>query len=241
MPCSHPALRQVSRQRAYSRLRFVLPSGGSSRFRPRTPNLTVYHPGMTSDSALTAFILAGGKSTRMGTDKAFAILDGRALLARALDVARSVTPNVCIVGEPLKFAPFATVVQDQFPGCGPLAGIHAALRSSQTDLNLILAVDLPFVSPAFLQFLITRAERSPVSTAIVPRAGERWQPLCALYRRPFAGLADQSLRAGRYKIDSLFSETDVLAIEDSELQAAGFSSRIFHNVNTPEELATAHE
>ena len=72
------------------------------------------------DGALTdvaAFILAGGKSTRMGTDKAFVVLEGRMLLARALDAARALTSDVRIVGEAAKFAAFAPVVEDVFPGC----------------------------------------------------------------------------------------------------------------------------
>ncbi len=65
-------------------------------------------------SDLAAFILAGGKSTRMGADKAFVTLDGRTLLARALELARSLTPDVRIVGDPAKFAAFAPVVEDVF-------------------------------------------------------------------------------------------------------------------------------
>src|SRR5690348_1515752 len=97
---------------------------------------------------VAAFILAGGKSTRMGADKAFVPLDGRTLLARALDLARSVTPDVRIVGNPETFASFAPVVEDVFRDRGPLGGIHAALRASTKELNLILAVDVPFVSLA---------------------------------------------------------------------------------------------
>ena len=64
----------------------------------------------------------------------------------ALDLARSVTFDVRIVGSQEKFAPFAPVVEDIFPDCGPLGGIHAALRASSTELNMMLAVDMPFVS-----------------------------------------------------------------------------------------------
>lgn len=100
-------------------------------------------------SDVTASILAGGKSTRMGTDKAFVEFEGRTLLARALDLGRSVSADVRIIGSTQKFASFASVVEDVFRGCGPLAGIHAALLASPTDLNLILAVDTPFISHAF--------------------------------------------------------------------------------------------
>lgn len=189
---------------------------------------------------LSAFILAGGKSSRMGTDKAFIPLDGRTLLARALDLARQVTTDVRIVGDRRKFAPFGPVVEDIFPGCGPLGGIHGALRSSQSDLNVILAVDAPFVSLALLQHLVTRARNCPSAAITVPRANGGWQPLCAVYRREFADAAEQSLTQGRYKIDALFEEAHTQIITEDELQAAGFSPRIFINLNTPQELAEAN-
>lgn len=193
-----------------------------------------------ASAGLSAFILAGGKSTRMGTDKAFVTLDGRTLLARALELARSVTLEVRIVGDAEKFAFFAPVVEDVFPGCGPLGGIHAGLRASQTALNLILAVDLPFVSPALLQFLIARAGNS-MATVTVPRAWGGWQPLCAVYRREFADAAEKALREGRYKIDALFSVPHTQTIETEELESAGFSPRIFRNLNTPQEVAEASD
>jgi molybdenum cofactor guanylyltransferase len=183
------------------------------------------------------FILTGGKSTRMGSDKAFVTLAGRTLLARMLDLARSVTPEVFIVGPREKYAPFAPVVEDVFPSCGPLGGIHSALRSSQKDLNLILAVDVPFLSLALLQYLITRAQGAPSALATVARSQQGWQPLCAVYRRNFAGLAEKALRAGHYKIDALFEAARVEAITPSELEAVGFAERIFRNLNTPEDLA----
>ncbi len=193
---------------------------------------------MPNSADVTAFILAGGKSTRMGADKAFVTLDGRTLLARALDVARSATSEVRIVGDPAKFAPFAPVVEDVFRNCGPLAGIHAALRASHTELNLILAVDVPFVSPALLQYLISRARNSASATVAVAKAGGGWQPLCAVYRREFADAAEQSLRAGHYKIDTLFKAMNTQAITEEELEEAGFSPKIFRNLNTPEDLET---
>jgi molybdopterin-guanine dinucleotide biosynthesis protein A len=189
---------------------------------------------------VTVFILAGGKSTRMGADKAFVTLDGRTLLARVLELARSVTPEVRIVGDPAKFAPFAPVVEDVFRGCGPLGGIHAALQASQTDLNLILAVDVPFVSPALLQYLLKRA-RNSAAAVTVARANGGWQPLCAVYRPQFAGAAEPSLRQGRYKIDKLFEATSTQTITEEELEAAGFSPKTFRNLNTPEDLAEASE
>ena len=189
---------------------------------------------------VSAFILAGGKSARMGTDKAFVLLDGRTLLARMLHLARQLTSNVHIIGDPAKFAPFAPTIEDIFPGCGPLGGIHAALRSSRTDLNVILAVDVPFVSLALLDYLISRATSSNANVTLARAAGG-FQPLCAIYRRFFADAAENALLAGHCKIDTLFAPTTTQVIEEAELEASGFSPRIFRNLNTPEELAQAHE
>jgi molybdopterin-guanine dinucleotide biosynthesis protein A len=192
--------------------------------------------GASSDVA--AFVLAGGKSTRMGADKAFVMLEGRTLLARALELARAVTDNVSIVGDRAKFTAFAQVVEDVFPGCGPLGGIHAALRASSAEPNLMVAVDVPFASPALLQYLIERA-RSSSAVVTVARTDEGWQPLCAVYRREFAGAAENALQQGRYKIDALFGAMQVEAISEVELNAAGFSSKMFRNLNTREELEAA--
>jgi molybdenum cofactor guanylyltransferase len=196
---------------------------------------------MDPQSDVASFILAGGRSTRMGTDKAFVTFEGRTLLARAINVARSVTSDVRIVGDPVKFSPFAAVVEDIVPGCGPLAGIHAALRASPAEFNLILAVDMPFVSPALLRFLISRARDSAAATVTVPRSARGWQPLCAVYRPKFADAAEKALHAGRYKIDALFTPLETQAIEEQDLEQAGFSATMFRNLNTPEELAQARE
>lgn len=191
-----------------------------------------------SSSSLAAFILAGGKSTRMGTDKAFMSLEGRTLLARALDLGRAVAFDVRIVGDASKFSAFAPVVEDVFRDRGPLGGIHAALRASSSELNVILAVDVPFVSQELLQYLVTRA-RSSSADVTVPRAGGGWQPLCAVYRREFADAAESALRAGHYKIDALFATVRVQPIGEEELTKAGFPPAMFRNLNTREELEAA--
>jgi molybdopterin-guanine dinucleotide biosynthesis protein A len=189
------------------------------------------------------FLLAGGMSTRMGTDKAFLIFDGQTLLDRALIVMQTVCNRVTIVGDPAKFANcFAnydagSVIADIFPGCGPLAGIHSALVHSVAELNLMLAVDMPFATAELLSFLFAVAEKN-AAVVTVPRVNDGLQPLCAVYRRAFAAAAERALRAGNYKIDALFSSVSTHVIEAAELAAAGFSARNFFNVNTPQDRVT---
>jgi molybdenum cofactor guanylyltransferase len=198
--------------------------------------MAVYDRRMNASSpSVAAFILAGGKSTRMGADKAFVMLDGRTLLARALELGRSLTKDVRIVGDAEKFREFAPAVEDIFRDCGPLGGIHAALRASQAELNLMLAVDVPFVSPEFLQFLMARARESR-AIVTVAQVQKRRQPLCAVYRREFADTSENALRAGRYKIDALFETETTQVIGEKQLSAAGFSVEMFRNLNAPEQL-----
>jgi len=188
---------------------------------------------------IAGFVLAGGQSSRMGSDKAFLEWQGRTLLQRSLDLLSSVAARIAIVGAADKFSTYGTVVEDHFTARGPLAGIHAALRSSiAADFNLIVAVDLPLLSESFLRFLLEQAAASH-AVATVPRTNQGWQPLCAVYRREFAQLADSALRLGRNKIDPLFSEIELRVIQENELRNFSFSPDIFRNFNTPEDLQHA--
>jgi molybdopterin-guanine dinucleotide biosynthesis protein A len=182
---------------------------------------------------VTTFILAGGRSTRMGRDKAFLELGGRTLLERALEIGKAVG-EVKIVGDPIKFSAWGAVIDDVYRERGPLGAIHAALAGSATEWNFMLAVDMPFVEPAFVLWLITEAcKGAPVVT--VPRAGGGLQPLCGVYRRGFAEIARRSLEAGKNKIDPLFAELETRIIEEEELVKCGFSPAMFRNLNTPDE------
>ena len=187
---------------------------------------------------VNGFVLAGGQSTRMGSDKAFVSLNGHTLLERALQTVSSVASAVWILGSRDKFATYGNVIEDEFPDHGPLGGIHAALRSSHEELNVILAVDMPFVEARLLEYLVQRA-RGGVTVVTAPRSHRRWQPLCAVYRRGFADVAEPALRGGKNKIDPLFGQVSVQVVEESELQEHGFGPEMFRNVNTPDELSAA--
>jgi molybdopterin-guanine dinucleotide biosynthesis protein A len=196
------------------------------------------HVTVASESGITAFVLAGGKSSRMGSDKAFLRWGEETLLSHALKTASAVAREVRIVGDVEKFAAFGRVIEDVYRDRGPLGGIHAALSSTMTDLDLMLAIDLPFVGPKFLRYLMSCARESG-AVVTVPRAGSGLQPLCAVYRREFAEVAEQSLRDGKNKIDALFETVPTCVIEEDDLVQAGFSVEMFQNLNTPEEWEKA--
>jgi molybdopterin-guanine dinucleotide biosynthesis protein A len=184
--------------------------------------------------SITVFILAGGQSSRMGADKAFLELAGKPLILRAVDLSREVSADVKILGEPEKFVAYGPVIEDIYRDRGPLGGIHAALTNSQSDCNLMLAVDLPFVPARFLEHLLARAESSQ-ATVTVPSLGGYFQPLCSVYRKEFVTAAERALTQNRNKIDPLFQEVSLCIVSEEEMHTNGFDSSIFRNLNTPED------
>lgn len=192
-----------------------------------------------ANNHLTAFVLAGGKSMRMGTDKAALKLEGRTLLEHALATLRLVAREVFILGSKQLYGDYgAEVIEDIFPGCGPLGGIHAALKHSKTQYNLIVAVDTPFLSADFLNYLAQRAQESG-AVVTTPEIAGYTQPLCAVYSPEFLPLAEQALQSGHYKIVPLFPKDRTLRITEAEMARFAFSAEMFENLNTPADLERA--
>ena len=189
---------------------------------------------------VTAFVLAGGQSTRMGREKAMLELGGSTLLERALQLALTVAAEAMVVGSRGEFERYGRLLEDVYPGQGPLGGIHAALWASPTDLNLILAVDTPFLEARFLEFLIAQARESG-AVVTLPRTADGFHPLAAVYRRAFRETAEQALAEGRNKIDALFAQVETRVLEEEELRRFAFAPAIFENLNTPEELERARQ
>jgi len=176
-----------------------------------------------------AFILTGGKSSRMGEDKAFLKLRGETLLDIARKLAIKVCDSVMIVGDRARFG--LDAIEDIFPDSGPLGGIHAALCKTSADLNLVLAVDTPFLDARFLSWML---EQAASSNAVVtfPKLATGYQPLCAVYRKSFKEVAEDALKSGRFKIDPLYDKVSTRPITDADLKQLAFDSRMFDNLNT---------
>src|SRR5690242_19771847 len=127
----------------------------------------------------SGFILAGGRSSRMGTDKSLLRFGNSTLIESAVDRLRRVTTEVAIVSPRNDLVRYAPVIHDIYPDRGPLGGIHAALASSGHELNLMLAVDMPFVDPELLRRVLAVADESQ-TTVTAPQTRDGWQPLCAV-------------------------------------------------------------
>ena len=174
----------------------------------------------------------------MGTDKALLPFGEKTLLQLALEKAKLVSPTTIIVGSRERYGSYGEVIEDRFPGCGPLGGIHSALCATQTDLNLVMSVDMPMMSAEFLCWMV-KVAASGQELAVVPETRQRLQPLCAVYRRGAKCVIEQALLLHEFKVSAIFTSIPTRYVQEDELVAAGFSPEIFINLNTPAEYEAA--
>jgi molybdopterin-guanine dinucleotide biosynthesis protein A len=172
----------------------------------------------------------------MGAPKALAEIDGRPMIARVAGVVGRVATSMTIVSdraEELRFLGLP-VIPDLHAAAGPLGGLHAALTAARSEVILLVSCDLPFLTSEFLSGLIRRHGPLP---ATVPRT-DRLHPVCALYDRSLAALADRVLQQGRRSmltfLESVgYEEVDVASMEPR------VDPLVLTNVNDPDELAAA--
>jgi molybdenum cofactor guanylyltransferase len=170
----------------------------------------------------------------MGEEKAFLKLGKRLLIDHAILMARPLESDIFIVGPKEKFGAYGRTINDIFPDSGPLGGIHAALNRSETELNLVLAVDTPFIRSEYLFTLVDEA-RNNGAMVTVTKTNDGLQPLCAVYRKRFKLIAEKALAAGKLKIDRLFSAGTVIV----DARRLGYDPKMFENVNTKEDFGRA--
>lgn len=190
-------------------------------------------------SGVSVALLAGGLSTRMGEDKAFASFLGGTLLEWMRDRVAPLFPHVFVVArEPHRFHGLGLpVVNDALPELGSAVGVYSAVLAAPTERVLCVACDMPFVTPRLLWELGLRSEGYDV---FVPRHGEYLQPLCAVYGKGTLDAYLRFIRAGGRRIFDIYPDlrTGYLEVGDGRY---GDPEQLFLNVNTPAELAAARE
>jgi molybdopterin-guanine dinucleotide biosynthesis protein A len=187
---------------------------------------------------VTGVILAGGKSRRMGRDKAFLPFGRGLLIERVIEVIRQVTEDVLLItNTPEPYQRFGLpMFPDVVPEAGSLGGIYTGLMSAKTPYSLCLACDMPFVKPEFLRFLCDTAAEADV---VIPKNAEDFQPLCAVYAQICHAPIRQRIEAGRLKITGFFDQVRVRVIEGDLLTRYDPHDVMFFNANTPEEYEKA--
>jgi molybdopterin-guanine dinucleotide biosynthesis protein A len=183
-----------------------------------------------------AWVLVGGRSSRMGVNKAKAESGGRALALRVADqAALSVGGNVSLVGDPSVYGDLGLpVIPDAFPGEGPLAGIEAALAATNIESNLIVACDMPNIHESLLEELFLAGG----DCALPLHADGRMEPLCAVYLRTCHPVIRAALSAGVRKVTDALA---MLATHGCAIRYVRVSDpAAFANLNTPEDWRRYH-
>ena len=188
--------------------------------------------------AISGIILAGGKSRRMGRDKAFLELGTKPLIRIVLEAIHTVVHEVFIVtNDPEHYTCFdVRLVEDIYHGLGKLGGIHAGLVAATYDRALVVACDMPCLNPDLLRYL---ASLSPYYDAVVPRVDGLREPLHAIYSRSCLGAIQAEIDAGRREAYSFHSRVNTRYVEREELQRFDPSLLSLWNVNTPEDWQRA--
>ncbi len=205
------------------------------------------------DQSVAGIVLAGGKSRRMGTDKALVAFRGRMLIERVVDALTQVCGQIVIVADDGRpYARFdARVVPDTLPDFGPLAGLHAGLSAMRADLGVVVAVDMPFLNPALLRAMIAAAEGwdavIPALAAEVSADALKQQrakdldlhPLHAVYRRTCLPSIQAAIDRGDRRLNSFLPDVKVRYFRAEEMRAHDPDLLSLMNVNTPDELRQA--
>jgi molybdopterin-guanine dinucleotide biosynthesis protein A len=184
---------------------------------------------------LTAIVLCGGRSTRMGRDKGALPFGSETMLERVARILGGIAGEVMVVARQDQSTPASVrVIHDPIEDQGPLAGIAAGLAASATDLNIVVACDMPLVRPAVLQRLAGAIGSHDACVAV---AGGHASALCGIYRSRVAGEARRLLASGERRVMRLLDAVQTKRVDAAELRDIDPDLETFISCDTPEAYA----
>lgn len=196
---------------------------------------------MTERGAIGGFILAGGKSERMGRPKGLLPFAGKPLVRHLAQLLEVTGEPAVIIGPPGDYGGLGLrVIPDDRRDAGPLGGIATALRVSDCAWNLIVGCDLPFLTTDWLEHLIQRATDSPAD-AVLPLNEQGLEPLCAMYRKRIEPDLTAALSRGVRKITDGLAKLTIETIAPAEWKRFDPRGRLFKNINTPADYEDAQK
>lgn len=195
-------------------------------------------------TAFSVAVLAGGKSSRMGRNKALVEIAGQTILAHILGRVSHLgdgAPFIVANDAPTYDAFGLPVLSDVYPDHGSLGGIYSAIHHSQTEYTMVMACDMPFVSAPLITYMVGLiAANDPQPDVIVPRVDGYPQGLFALYRKACLPVIQPRLEAKQLKVIRFYDAVNVRYLDESEYQSYIVPDLSFFNVNTPQDLESAH-
>lgn len=191
-----------------------------------------------------SIVLAGGKSLRLGHEKALETVGNKSLIQRVVFSLGFFDSDIIIVTAAKQSLPRSIdypklrMVTDAYPGRGPLGGIYTGLAVSDSFHNLVVACDMPFLNRALLDYMI---QVSAGFDLVVPRSGNMVEPLHAVYSKGCLAPIESLLKQGSLSIRELFASVRVRYLEAAEINRFDPKHLSFFNVNTGADLKTARE
>ncbi|NQU87992.1 MAG: molybdenum cofactor guanylyltransferase [Mariniphaga sp.] len=182
---------------------------------------------------ITGIILSGGKSLRMGTDKAFLKINGKLLIEHTIDLFNTLFAEILISANSEKYQQFGfEVIKDKIPDCGPLGGIYSSIKHSKNTWNVVISCDTPFVSKG----LITRLTKNIGNyDCIAPIHDGIREPLVALYNKSCLPVISENLKAGIYKMHFQLEKLNCKYVDVLDLVQN--NPKLFANINSPEHIS----
>ena len=194
---------------------------------------------MVPGRQIEGFILAGGESSRMGREKALLEIDGEPLIVRTTRLVESVAGGATVVGESAAIRALGLpMLADDWPGAGPLGAIATALRVVKAPWSLLVACDLPYLTKAWLEYLIARAVASKADAVLAMNARGA-EPLSALYHKRAEPAIRAALDRGTRKVTDGLANLRVELIEPAEWKRFDSEGYLFKNMNSPEDYEEA--
>jgi molybdopterin-guanine dinucleotide biosynthesis protein A len=189
---------------------------------------------------LTTVIMAGGKSSRMGTDKSFVPLLGKPMIEHVLGAVEGLgQERMLITNKPAEYAYLnLPMYGDIYPDRGPLGGFHSALAHTATPYILVVACDMPWLNRPLLEYMVSIRETADI---IIPRWEKYPEPLHAIYSQGCLEPITANLEAGLLKLTAFFGKVRVNYLVRETIARYDPAGQSFRNVNTPEELDEAKE
>jgi molybdenum cofactor guanylyltransferase len=190
---------------------------------------------------IAGFVLAGGRSSRMGSEKALLEVGGVPLIVRTVRLVESAAGSATVVGGTAGIRALRLHgVADDWPGVGPLGGIATALRVSEASWSLVVACDLPYLTKDWLAYLVARALASDADAVIAMNASGP-EPLCAAYRASAEPAIRSAVSLGNLKVRSMLENLRGEVIEPEEWKRFDSDGYLFKNMNSPEDYQEARE
>ncbi|HEX2934748.1 MAG TPA: molybdenum cofactor guanylyltransferase [Bacteroidales bacterium] len=183
---------------------------------------------------VTGIVLAGGRSSRMGTDKSLMLLHGKPIISHVIEAIKPLCDQVVISSNKSVYDfTGCDVWPDLYPIQAPMIGIYSCLKRSTTDLNIVVSCDIPFVETALFTNLLQNMEGSDI---IVPVHDNYVEPLCAIYKKKVVPALQQFIDQQNYR---LFEFVEHMPHRRLEINPSTFSKRIFLNINTMDDFDCA--